>query len=53
VQNGPFDAAAICYDLGELRWFSRADDPRPKTWILAPRTLLQYADFDPFKETKA
>jgi hypothetical protein len=34
VDNGPFEAAAYCYSLDEFRAFNRADDPRPRTWLL-------------------
>lgn len=34
VDNGPFEAAAYCYNLDTFRQFSWADDDRPKTWIL-------------------
>lgn len=34
VDNGPFEAAAYCYNLDEFRQFSRPDDKRRKTWLL-------------------
>lgn len=34
VNNGPFEAAAYCYNLNEFRAFSRPEDNRPKTWLL-------------------
>lgn len=34
VDNGPFEAAAYCYNLTEFRQFSRPEDDRPKTWLL-------------------
>lgn len=34
VDNGPFEAAAYCHNPAEFTTFSRADDPRPKTWLL-------------------
>lgn len=37
VQNGPFDAAAICYSLDELRAFGDPDDFRTKRWLVMTR----------------
>jgi hypothetical protein len=37
VNNGPFDAAAICYSLNELRAFNEPTDYRPKRWLVIPR----------------
>lgn len=34
VDNGPFEAAAYCYNLTEFRQFNRPDDDRRKTWLL-------------------
>ena len=34
VDNGPFEAAAYCYNLDEFRGFTSKEDDRPKTWIL-------------------
>lgn len=34
VDNGPFEAAAYCYNLDEFRQFNRPDDDRSKTWIV-------------------
>ena len=34
VDNGPFEAAAYCYNPTEFRQFTRAEDPRPKKWLL-------------------
>jgi hypothetical protein len=34
VNNGPFEAAAYCYNLDEFRAFNYDDDDRPKTWLL-------------------
>lgn len=34
VDNGPFEAAAYCYNIDEFRAFNSPDDPRPKTWLL-------------------
>ena len=36
VDNGLFEAAAYCHNLSEFRNFSRPEDDRPKTWLLAP-----------------
>ena len=33
VDNGPFEAAAYCYNLDEFRAFNRPDDDRAKTWL--------------------
>lgn len=40
VDNGPFEAAAIAYNEGELAVFSRASDTRPKTFLLVPRAEI-------------
>lgn len=34
VDNGPFEAAAYCYNLDEFRTFTHPSDDRPKTWIV-------------------
>lgn len=34
VDNGPFEAAAFCYNLDEFRVFTHPDDPRPRTWLV-------------------
>ena len=34
VDNGPFEAAAYCFNLDEFRAFNYPDDPRPKTWLM-------------------
>jgi hypothetical protein len=39
VQNGPFDAAGICYSWGELCAFALADS-RPRRWLVFPRELV-------------
>lgn len=36
VDNGPFTAAAVIYDEGELAAFSDPDDWRPKSWFVVP-----------------
>lgn len=33
VDNGPFEAAAFCYNLNEFRTFTHPDDNRPHTWL--------------------
>lgn len=33
VDNGPFEAAAYCYNLDEFRAFTFPDDDRPKKWF--------------------
>jgi hypothetical protein len=33
VDNGPFEAAAYCYNLDEFRAFTLSEDDRPKTWL--------------------
>lgn len=47
VDNGPFEAAAYCYNLDEFRSFTHPDDDRPKTWLVVDdtakvRTLSRY-----------
>ena len=32
VNNGPFTAAAVAYDLNELNYFKEPGDTRPKHW---------------------
>lgn len=39
VENGPFDACAIAYDVNELDAF-RVDDGRRKTWLVVPNVTL-------------
>jgi hypothetical protein len=34
VDNGPFEAAAYCYNLNEFRVFTDPNDDRPKKWLL-------------------
>lgn len=36
-----FDAAAYVYDAGELKEFTRPDDPRYKRWLLIDATKAQ------------
>ncbi len=33
VDNGPFEAAAICVDSREFEAFARPGDMRPKVWL--------------------
>jgi len=37
VQNGPFDAAAFCYNEEEFDDFAWPGDRRPKTWLVMDR----------------
>lgn len=37
VDNGPFEAAGICYNRQEFMDFNEPDDPRPKVWLTLPR----------------
>mgnify|MGYP003341399792 CR=1 FL=1 len=34
VDNGPFEAAAYCYNLNEFRAFNDPSDDRIRTWLL-------------------
>lgn len=36
INNGPFEAAGICFDKHEFQAFNRSHDPRPKTWLKMP-----------------
>lgn len=38
VDNGPFEAAAHCYNVSEFDAFNRSDDHRPKTWLVIDDT---------------
>jgi hypothetical protein len=40
VENGPFDAAAYCYNDGELKDFSYQDG-RMKTWLTLDKKLVE------------
>lgn len=37
VDNGPFEAAALCYSENEFMSFSDPNDLRPKKWYLMDR----------------
>ena len=39
VDNGLFEAAAICYNQEEIAEFRRSDG-RPRTWVLVPREAV-------------
>ena len=39
VQNGPFDAAAVCYNDSEYKCFLQPDG-RPKRWLVFPREIV-------------
>lgn len=41
VDNGPFEAAAFCFDEWEFEEFIRTDEDRTRTWILMPRELAE------------
>lgn len=43
VNNGPFDAAAFAYSEDEFKEFTRPDDRRPKTFMLADRNSVETA----------
>jgi hypothetical protein len=40
VDNGPFEAAAFCYDMSVFEAFSRKDDTRPKVWLVVDNKAL-------------
>ena len=40
VDNGPYTAAAVCYNREEFEEFSRPDDPRPRRWFLVKTARL-------------
>ena len=37
VDNGPFTAAAVCYNEQEFDEFNRDDEPRPRKWYVVSR----------------
>ncbi len=48
VDNGIFEAAALCYSPDELLALSRPDDPRPKKWLLMDKaTAHRLAGYAP------
>ncbi len=40
VENGPFDAAAVCYNEREFEDFGLAEDTRPKKWVLLDKETV-------------
>lgn len=38
VDNGPFEAVALCYDVDEFNVFNDPEDPRPRQWMLMEQT---------------
>ncbi len=40
VENGFFDAAAVCYNESEFEEFGYHNDPRTKTWVLLKRETV-------------
>lgn len=40
VNNGPFEAAAFCFNSDERALFNCAQDTRPKTWVVIPMSEL-------------
>lgn len=40
VENGLFDAAAVCYSDQEASEFNDPADPRPKTWLTLPKDKI-------------
>jgi len=52
VDNGPFTAAAVCFNDGELQAFQRPDG-RPKIWFTAPRELVrQVSDLENWEKER-
>ena len=41
VDNGPFEAAAFCFDAKELKDFQDPNDPRPEVWIVMDRATAE------------
>lgn len=37
VDNGPFEAAGVCYSQKEFNAFTQPEDYRDKTWLIVPR----------------
>lgn len=48
VNNGPFTAAAVCYNERELEGFGSPTDQRQKDWLLVDKDKLKQVcpDFD-------
>jgi hypothetical protein len=42
VDNGPFEAAAFCYDLGEFEAFTYITDCRKKQWYSLNRRVAEH-----------
>lgn len=48
VDNGPFEAAGLCYSESELKEFSDPNDTRPHTWLVMDKvTAYKLAGFSP------
>lgn len=41
VNNGPFEAAAYCFDAEEFKDFTLEEDKRPKTWLTMDKTKAE------------
>jgi len=41
VNNGLFTAAAVMYNEREKQEFTRTSDPRPKTFFLVPKSVME------------
>lgn len=39
VDNGPFEAAALCHSAEEFDAFSDPNDPRPRQWMLMDQAM--------------
>ena len=48
VDNGPFEAAAFCFNTEEFHVFTRPGDCRPKEWFAMDRkTAEELSDYHP------